>query len=965
MKFVALVSGGKDSIYATLQAINNGHELVCCAHLAPPLHQNGSLEEDESYMYQTAGSEAVRMQVEECIGVPLYVREIHGRSKNTSLVYDDGTASLNDIDDDGNSSSDDIVSDEVEDLYVLLKQIQGYHPDISAVSSGAILSTYQRTRIENVCTRLQLTSLSYLWRMSSQTTILNSILDDGNIDAVLVRVACPPGLMPHRHLGKSLRELRDGGVLDQLKDKFHMHPAGEGGEYETLVIDCPRLFKHGKLILEKSEVVCDESDDGVGVLRILKCSVEKKKNNAVEGKHDDNFIRTCSSHATEQVVKAKSDISSNADGGSSATAISTTLSNQIHLSMHLPNVRIMKGGLCHISALLSPIAAPCNTHKIADEAQAAVQEFLSIRQMLHTILSRLFRNDQPETSPQDILYVHLYLSEISHFAKINQHYQQFFGTQLPPSRSCVAVGKGALPGGRRVMMDCILQRGSGGYLRSDSSRNSDDDGVKCDTFLKQALQNKHHSLRKTLHVQSISCWAPVCIGPYSQANALRSSLVFLAGMIGLVPQSMTLIQPSPSTDNVTGWEVQLYQSWKNAAAVLDGLEDGGGRLEDCLGGLVYFSVTALQSLLVNSNNDEQEDKSEDLPWHKLWETAQFICNDVLSNNAGVVMGSVDGVSTEDSPTDADPSLYDEDGLLYGGYEDEETWREISGVTAESASSPCKSDNKSGVPLLMVCLPELPANAEAEVELILASRRAASCLDTFNGSVERFVVQHNDKNASASLLNRGILWDTGYNHDNSWMRDQDSFSCIEISSVSRLVGLGCAGVSTVMARWKSNNNTSTKDLFNFDMQDILSKMIDSAINNAKGKDEMSSLFTIEDILNVRLYYKAASVLQRNTKMDHFNLNWVAIDMVDDGSMLRTQLHSVLQVKSKQYNGNGSSNSIPAYTVVPVLGMHLSDEIETPPEEASIPLIAMQVTFADMIRMETEMWARHNRQYEYDN
>ena len=155
------------------------------------------------------------------------------------------------------------------------------------------------------------------------------------------------------------------------------------------------------------------------------------------------------------------------------------------------------------------------------------------------------------------------------------------------------------------------------------------------------------------------------------------------------------------------------------------------------------------------------------------------------------------------------------------------------------------------------------------------------------------------------------------------------------------------------------------MFNFDMQDILSKMIDSAINNAKGKDEMSSLFTIEDILNVRLYYKAASVLQRNTKMDHFNLNWVAIDMVDDGSMLRTQLHSVLQVKSKQYNGNGSSNSIPAYTVVPVLGMHLSDEIETPPEEASIPLIAMQVTFADMIRMETEMWARHNRQYEYDN
>eukprot|EP00580_Thalassiosira_gravida_P008509 CAMPEP_0201643454 /NCGR_PEP_ID=MMETSP0493-20130528/28236_1 /ASSEMBLY_ACC=CAM_ASM_000838 /TAXON_ID=420259 /ORGANISM="Thalassiosira gravida, Strain GMp14c1" /LENGTH=96 /DNA_ID=CAMNT_0048117877 /DNA_START=321 /DNA_END=608 /DNA_ORIENTATION=- len=88
MKFVALVSGGKDSIYATLQAIENGHELACCAHLAPL--QTNTLEE-ESYMYQTAGSEAVRMQVEDCIGVPFYVREIHGRSKNTSLVYDTAT----------------------------------------------------------------------------------------------------------------------------------------------------------------------------------------------------------------------------------------------------------------------------------------------------------------------------------------------------------------------------------------------------------------------------------------------------------------------------------------------------------------------------------------------------------------------------------------------------------------------------------------------------------------------------------------------------------------------------------------------------------------------------------------------------------------------------------------------------------------------------------------------------------
>ena len=35
MKFVSLVSGGKDSIYNTYQCIKNGHELVCIANIYP------------------------------------------------------------------------------------------------------------------------------------------------------------------------------------------------------------------------------------------------------------------------------------------------------------------------------------------------------------------------------------------------------------------------------------------------------------------------------------------------------------------------------------------------------------------------------------------------------------------------------------------------------------------------------------------------------------------------------------------------------------------------------------------------------------------------------------------------------------------------------------------------------------------------------------------------------------------
>jgi diphthine-ammonia ligase len=927
MRFVALVSGGKDSIYATLQAIENGHELACCAHLAPPSQH--SLDE-ESYMYQTAGSEAVRKQVEECMGVPFYVREIRGRSKNISLVYDTAVG-----------DTDDVTTDEVEDLYLLLKQIQRECPDVTAVSSGAILSTYQRTRIEHVCSRLNLTSLSFLWRMSSQRELLNSILDDGQIDAVLVRVACPPGLMPNRHLGKSLLELRNGGVLDQLQNRYGMHPAGEGGEYETLVLDCPRLFKYGRLVLEETEVITDESDDGVGNMKIIKCSVAKKiaVDDHTHFKVSDD-LRIGQSRVTEQVQMAKSNLFRDVNDAQIPTTTSA-IGSRIHQSMNLPNVRIMNGGLCYISAILSPIAS----NRLDDEMLAAVEEFLSIRQMLQSILSRLFPGDQPPSSPQDVLYVHLYLSEIKYFAKINHYYQQFFGTQLPPSRSCVAVGRNALPGGRRVMMDCIFQRGSGSYLRHDSSSVVCD---KADTFFDKALQNKHHFLRKTLHVQSLSNWAPVCIGPYSQANTLRSSLVFLSGTIGLIPQSMTLIKPIAL--DVADWEVQLHQSWKNAAAVLDGLEDGGGKLEDCLGGLVYLSAGALGSSMASYEMNEPG-----FPWQRLWKTAQSICSDALVTNAGVIVGNVDGFDA--TATDLDPNLYDESGVLYGGYEDEETWREILGPITPSASLPTCVD----VPLLMVCLPELPANAEAEVELILASRRAASCLNIRNSSVARSHVP-NTGGLTASQSNRRICWDTGYDHAIPPQLKDDQL-CVKISSIARFVGSGCASVSTVIARLVPNE-TALKEIvhaYDFDLEETLSRMIDSSVNIAKSKEELSSLFTIEDVLNVRLYYVAASVLQREHKnIASSNSSLVDVDLVDDGSTLRTQLHSVLHLKSKQYNDSkiigikGRSFNIPAFTVVPVLGLHVSDG-----EDDGVPLMAMQVTLADLVRMETETWVRCNR------
>jgi diphthine-ammonia ligase len=82
-------------------------------------------------------------------------KEIIGSAINQNIDYD------NDYNNNNNSND---KMDEVEDLYELLKQCKSQYPDIEGVSCGAIVSTYQRLRVENVCSRLGLTVLSFLWQ---------------------------------------------------------------------------------------------------------------------------------------------------------------------------------------------------------------------------------------------------------------------------------------------------------------------------------------------------------------------------------------------------------------------------------------------------------------------------------------------------------------------------------------------------------------------------------------------------------------------------------------------------------------------------------------------------------------------------------------------------------------------------------------------------------------------------------
>ncbi|KAJ1963363.1 hypothetical protein H4R35_007257, partial [Dimargaris xerosporica] len=126
-------------------------------------------DELDSYLFQTVGYDGVPY-IAECMDLPLYRAVIKGTPIVQTLDYNEATA-----------------NDETEDLFRLMQTVLDHHPDVQGVSVGAIFSNYQGKRVENVCKRLGLTMLPYLWERD-QKTLLKEMVDEG-IHCILIKVA--------------------------------------------------------------------------------------------------------------------------------------------------------------------------------------------------------------------------------------------------------------------------------------------------------------------------------------------------------------------------------------------------------------------------------------------------------------------------------------------------------------------------------------------------------------------------------------------------------------------------------------------------------------------------------------------------------------------------------------------------------------------------------------------------------
>lgn len=197
-KLGVLFSGGKDSCYASFLAKKEGYDIRCLISIAS--------ENQESFMFHTPSIECVKKQAE-VMGIPLVLVKTEGKKEK-----------------------------ELEDLELAIrKSIEVY--GINGIVTGAVESVYQSARIQRICNKLNIECFNPLWQKGQLEILLELI--ENKFEVVLTGVFAYPF-----DVSWILRKIDVDFVKDieKLNQKYKINVAGEGGEFESLVLNCP-LFK--------------------------------------------------------------------------------------------------------------------------------------------------------------------------------------------------------------------------------------------------------------------------------------------------------------------------------------------------------------------------------------------------------------------------------------------------------------------------------------------------------------------------------------------------------------------------------------------------------------------------------------------------------------------------------------------------------------------------------------------------
>lgn len=114
---------------------------------------------------------------------------------------------------------------------------------IEGLVAGVIASNYQKKALEETCNKAGLQLVTPLWGQNP-FEVLHRMIHE-NFHSIIVGVYAEG--LTQQWLGKEI----DYDFLDYMKRIFHIwkvNPCGEGGEYETFVIDAPFFTKRIRVV---------------------------------------------------------------------------------------------------------------------------------------------------------------------------------------------------------------------------------------------------------------------------------------------------------------------------------------------------------------------------------------------------------------------------------------------------------------------------------------------------------------------------------------------------------------------------------------------------------------------------------------------------------------------------------------------------------------------------------------------
>lgn len=189
MRVASLISGGKDSMLA-LHKASEEHEISCLVSIFS--------RNPDSFMFHTANISMTDI-IAQCLEKPLFKIWVSGEEEKEVDELSDQLSTLN----------------------------------IDGIVIGGIRSEYQRKRFGRVADELGIEMIAPLWHVNEKE-ILSEVSQKFN--AIIVKISAMG--LDESFLGRRIDESLIDNLVE-LNRRYGLNMAGEGGEFETLVLDAP------------------------------------------------------------------------------------------------------------------------------------------------------------------------------------------------------------------------------------------------------------------------------------------------------------------------------------------------------------------------------------------------------------------------------------------------------------------------------------------------------------------------------------------------------------------------------------------------------------------------------------------------------------------------------------------------------------------------------------------------------